>query len=381
MFHRHPNHSRLIFAALWLVSCACSAASFTDQPLSYRVKNSDGKTIEAKIPFIVSDGKAVADRVNMFLHQQLLHTIPPADIGNEAARVAELDWPVVTMDSSGVGLSNGGRVLSVTVGWEGCGAYCTEGETVYDFDARNGRALVRGEIITPQGRQALAALAIKQHGARLRKEIAQLRKPGYKSPYLGDEDVATQLDFYERCLNERYTKGSSFYEYNLQDPGAMTLGDGELTFTQEECSYHAVRGLDDLGAFTLTLKGEQLRPYLSAYGKYVLLGEGEGKMPAINPYAQVFKGRINGSIAVTMYLGEEEAGTLYSTYSGTRYLYDKYRKPIELSETRSGGEIVLTESGSEDKPQPALTVHVQGGKLVGQWSGGGKTYPFEAMPY
>ena len=265
---------------------------------------------------------------------------------------------------------------------EGCGAYCTESTPTYNFDVRNGRVLVKAEIITPQGRLALAALAIKLHGARLRAEIARLRKPGYRHEFLSEEEFAEQRDTYERCLSERYVKGGDSYQYSLQDPGEMSIDDGGLTFVQGECAIHALRALDDLGAYSLVLQGEQMRPYLSAYGRYLLLGEGDGAMPAINPYAQIYKGLVNHTIAITLYIGNDEPGGVFnSPYSGARYLYDKYRLPIELTETRNGDQIVLTESASTDTPKPTLSFRVQGGKLVGQWSGGGKAYPFEAEPY
>ena len=68
--------------------------------------------------------------------------------------------------------------------------------------------------------------------------------------------------------------------------------------------------------------------------------------------------------------------------SEATYYYDKYRSPIPLTVTRQGDTFTLTESGDQNQAQvdkPRLAFQIDGSKLAGQWSGGGKTYAFEAV--
>ena len=368
----------LLLALISLWPVACAAATFSDKPLTYRVKNMDGKVVSATIPFVVTEDGAVADRINTFLHMRLLDTLPPLRSNKlSAVRVIDYPFPLESMQG-GIDVTNSGRILRVSVEAEGCGAYCSTGTSNFSFDTRNGRVLSREEVITPQAKTALAAMAIKADVAKLRAEIALIKQAEKdKKDMLDDESRATQLEMYQSCLASRFAKGGDMFDMHLADPGAIDIGDGAISFSQDPCGYHAVQALDDLGAFVLTLKGEEMRPYLSAYGKYLFYGEGDGKVDAINRYAQLFHGKINGTIAVTLYAELTPDG---SGAAGPRYFYDKYGKAIELSMSRDGEAFVLTETDSKNVPQPALRFTLQGQRLVGEWRGGGKVYPFEAGP-
>jgi len=364
-----------LLASLSLWSGACAEATFVDKPLTYRVRNMDGHVVSATVPYVVTEDAVVADRINTLLHLQLLRTLPPS--GKLAAtRLIDYSFPLESMDGS-LGLTNGGRVLTVTVQSEGCGAYCSSGSTDYSFDTRTGRFLAEEELITPEGKAALAALAVKSHAAAVRAKIAQIKKAvRNKTDMLDDESRNVQLQMYENCLAARYTADGSDHAWFFDGPGDIDIGDGAISFSQGACGYHAVQALDDLGEFVLTFQGEAMRPYLTAYGKYLLLGEGDGRMPAINRYAQIFHGKI-GANAVTLYMTLAENSSIHW---GALYVYDRYGIPIDLSEKKDGDAIEMTETGSKESPPPVLRFRVQGQKLVGQWSGGGKGYAFEAGP-
>jgi hypothetical protein len=359
-------------------------ATFADKPVTYRSKNGSGEEFKLTIPFIESSNKAAAIRINTFLHDQLLHTLPSnvADQENDS-RVILLDPPLEEMRSEGVAEMNSGRSIVVQTFISGCGAYCTESTATYNFDARNGRLIVSQELISPAGRIALAKEVLKFGAARLKKEIVRLEKEiksNKAKKERSTEDLRTQLEIYESCLEDRFTKDGGLYPYYLKDPGVVTIGNGSLSFSHGECSDHASRALDDLGDIVYTVSGPSLRPYLSAYGKYIMLGEGDGVVMTINPYAQYFKGTINGKTSVTLYLGGYPAGSDESIYETAHYYYDKYRTKIHLSIKRIGNQFELTESKSNQDPKPVLRFQLKGDRLKGQWIGNGKTLPFEAYP-
>jgi len=366
--------------ALILFCVPAHAAVFANQPLTYTVKNDEGKLVTVEMPFVVSDNKVAADRINIYLHMTLLETLPPLDSNKlSASRVIEYRFPLASLDSSSVELNNGGRVVTVRVHSEGCAAYCTESENVFNFDARTGRVPIIDDLITPDAKPKIAALEMKANAKTLREEITLIQKAVHdKSSMLNEEDSALQLEMYQKCLADGYTPGGEGYAQNLKDPGGIGIGEGQLVFSKGGCGfYHAIQALDDLGDFSLTLAEPQLRPYLSPYGQYLMLGLGDGTMPAINPYGQIFQGKINHTIGVTLYLVTASSGT---DGAGSRYFYNKFGKMIELSLARYDDWIELTEAESTETPKPVLRFQIKGQKLVGEWRDGGKVYPFEAAP-
>jgi hypothetical protein len=368
-----------LFGSALLLSGTCLGATFSDKPLKYTSKNNMGEKVELTIPFISTEDRQVADRINNFLHIQLLNTLPPAK-ENTAAKMAliELELPLESMEPASSGLLNGKRQYAIVVSTEGCGAYCSLNEIRFDFDARTGRVITPLELLSEPGKKALAILAQKTNARRLRTEIARLEKLRNKGTKERDkETVADQIELYERCLEERYTKSGSLYDLYLKYPGQISILDGALSFDSGTCSAHVNRAIDDLGNLVMTLKAPQLTAYLSSYGKYILLGEGDGAIADINPYAQVFRGKINGNTPITLMLTDSVEGAYYSS---SRYFYDKHRQAIPLKAARKKDVTELTEFDGKGKPSATISYRREGNKLLGQWRGAGKTLAFEASP-
>lgn len=166
----------------------------------------------------------------------------------------------------------------------------------------------------------------------------------------------------------------------IELPGVGVLGDRYIAFGVSACSSQVNAALDNLGNFENKLSAEELRPYLSGYGKYIFFGEGDGGKSAINFYGQIFRGKINGNIPVTFYLATEYPAIGNVRDQSAKYYYDKYRTVINLSVGRKGDLFELTEVDSKESPKPVLSFKVKGGRLVGEWRGGRKTYSFEAAP-
>ena len=225
---------------------------------------------------------------------------------------------------------------------------------------------------------ALAKLAIKKHSASLREAIENVKKGAKDNKdMLGDEDRATKLDIYQDCLSSRFTEGGSDYASYLLDPGYVEIGDGALIFSHDSCSAHATQALDDLGSLSMVLKANEIRDYLTDYGKYLMLGEEKAPTMPINPYGQVFKGVINNHIGVTLYIELIKTDTVTP---GSRYFYNRFGDPVELTMSKKGDLVELTETDSKEDPKPVLSFRVKDNKLVGEWRGGGKVFTFEATP-
>ena len=368
-----------LFGSALLLSGTCLGATFNDTPIKYASKNNMGERVELTIPFVTTENQQVADRINNFLHIQLLNTLPPGKEGTTAkTALIELESPLESMEPISSGLLNGERQYAIAVGIEGCGAYCSYGEHHFDFDARTGRVITPAELLSESGKKALAVLVQKNNARLLRNEIARLEKVWKKGSKERDkETIAEQIELYERCLAERYTKSGSSYDFHLKFPSNIRILDGALSFDSGTCSVHANRAIDDLGNLVLTLKAAQLSTYLNDYGKYILLGEGTGAVTEINPYAQVFRGKINGNTPITLMLTDSAEGIYYPS---SRYFYDKHRKAIELKVKRKKDLTEMTELDSKGTPAATISFRKEGNKLLGQWRGAGKTLPFEAAP-
>jgi hypothetical protein len=361
---------------------SADTANILDREISYRSKNSRDQEYTLTIPYLVGGSELATRRINTFLHDQLLETLPDASPGT-TPRLLLLDVPLEELRSEGIKQLNKGRTIAVSAYAYGCGAYCTESPMTWHFDSRNGRLIVAQEVLTPAGRAelgrqfaALGAARLKQEIARLEKQIAA-HKLARTRPV---DEMHSQVAMYQACLDERFAKGGLMYRHYLNDPGAMEVGNGRLSFSNPGCASHADLGLDDLGELRRSLRGEELRPYLNAYGKYLVFGEGEGVVPAINPYSQYFKGTINGTIPVTLFMGSSGVRNDDDQFASAHYYYDKYRKKIALSVRRTGSRFELVETDSKDAVKPVLRFQLKGETLTGQWIGNGKTYPFEAHP-
>lgn len=355
-----------------LFSGTCLGATFSDMPLKYANKNNMGGKTELTIPFISTEDQQVADRINNFLHIHLLNTLPPAkeDAAKKTA-LLELEFPLESMEPASSGLVNGQRQYAIAVNTEGCGAYCSSSEIHIDFDTRSGRVITPVELLSESGKKALGALLQKDSLRRLRTEIARLEKLLAKGTKQHNKEViAQQLELYEHCLEARNGKPGNYL-------GSIRILDGALSFDIGPCSAHVNQALDDLGNLVMTFKAPQLTAYLSNYGKYILLGEGTGNIDDINPYAQVFRGKINGNMPITLMLTSNAEGI---SYPSSRYFYDRHRKAIGLSVERKKDVTELIESDSKGNTTASISYRRAGNKLLGQWRGGGKTLTFEAAP-
>ncbi|MCX7257934.1 MAG: hypothetical protein NTZ64_14780 [Polaromonas sp.] len=114
-----------------------------------------GKTPTVRrFPFVTSvDGRAAA-RINNLLFIETFEVPAPVHTSYGLREVSEEVWqrqPEIDFQVQ----RNDGRIFSVMLSAEGCGAYCESYTTPYAFDAANGRHLSAEDLFTPAGRAAL----------------------------------------------------------------------------------------------------------------------------------------------------------------------------------------------------------------------------------
>lgn len=363
--------------SLWCIAAAVAAAPLQIRSLTMKppatVKElpayaggwADGSI---KMPFVVSEPPTVAARINTSLFLGLLGMAAPAKPGESFAPLAE-QLPEGTSSQEFQLVRNDARVLAITFSTEGCGAYCENYDTTFNFDARNGRALALDDLFT-QPAFATVAQRIGKERERLyadqlktlKKELAAQKRAHAKADDI--EDTQQRIELNQGCLEQE--RGKPHLTDSLRYVGFSLEGDG-VAFSTGRCSNHASRALDDVAEITVTLTPAELRPLLTPYGRALVLNQGDVPPPA-SPFGQVLHGKIGGA-AITMMLARLEAD---GSLSG-RYYYDKYGRMIPLSGKRNGNTLALTEDVDGNKAELSLTV--RGNAVTGQWQGNGKTVP------
>jgi hypothetical protein len=285
------------------------------------------------------------------------------------------------------------RILTIAFEGEGCGAYCENYNTWYSFDLQDGSLLTAANLFTPKGMGAMAARLRQTQINSYRQQLATLAKERKAAPVkrtaptgkanqpAQDDpiDLEDRIALNQGCLDDQLAKANEaakeatslagqqapeIFDYNDYIPFEITAKAFKLSAGR--CSNHAMRALDDVGDVTLSLPYPELAPWLTAYGKAVLLNDGNAP-PAERVYSQALLGTIAGSTAITMLLEKDKSNSL----SGS-YFYDRFRTPIALGGTKTGQMLVLTESMEATSSQPEKTATFRltqtGNELRGQWT-------------
>jgi len=314
-----------------------------------------------RFPWVRTDDANVADRINQFLFIDTFEAMAPARAAEGLRGVDAKNWERLPNLGYAV-LRNDSRMLSLRVEGEGCGAYCESFSVGHAFDATTGRHLSPGDLFTAEGLADIARKIQANNAARLRKEIAALGSKARSKEEAREDKIA----LYNECLTSRQ---DPVYQ-KIEGMRGMEIDAKGVLFTQGRCSNHAMRALDDLDVFSTRFTPTQLGPWLTAYGRALLLGEGAAPAPA-SPFDQVLHGNIDARLPVTLRLEALRSdGSVAATY-----FYDRYRKAISVFGKYQDGVLLLEESSDT-----RLRLRPDGAGLRGEWISGQKTLPMVLAP-
>lgn len=360
---------------------AGSSVSAYAQPAPLKVEK---LAYKGNMPFVESTGtpaSAAAARINQAMYLDVLQKAAPATrreglrsapSGREPGGpdpVSELSYQVHRLDA---------RLLSLSVGFQGCGAYCENQTAPFTFDVRNGREVTATLLFTPAGFTAIRSQVDRLQQTRVRNHLAKLKSADKaRSGKAGtapaeDEDAEARIELFESCLKS--LQDPERHRFSYADEEAFYVMPEQIVFSRGRCSNHAARALDELGDFNAPLGVSVLLPHLTAYGKYLLQGGAEVAPPA-TPLRSVLKGKV-GTAPITLRLRSPGYEQSVSGY----YFYDRFRTPIPLFGKLKDGVMELAEEVPEGKEAPVLTLRIQGDGVKGEWAGGGKRLPVVAAP-
>jgi hypothetical protein len=270
---------------------------------------------------------------------------------------------------------NDARVLTISLDREGCGAYCENYTSYYQFDAQTGRLLGNSDLFTKAGRVELTKRMRKerltqyrQRIAVLTREIKALRRKESKNSKEEADDLQDRLEFNQACINKILATNESEAELaQLVNYVNFALLPRKLRIVAGRCSNHAMQALDDVANVKMDLPYATLEPHLTDYGKNLLLGQGSAA-PQESVYDQLLRGTLGDGAAVTMLLRKDKDDRVYGTY-----YYDKFGAPISLSGTVKAQVMVLNEFDPppiNEEPKPVATLRLvhSGAQLEGVWT-------------
>lgn len=351
------------------LASALAVAAPVDTPLRFSGKV-DGKVETWSFPYLVDPDNAQAvARINAYLHIAELQAAPPGKPPTSVQPVEGEDAMPLELISEGVKLLNQGRVIEVGYWHREKGIAYGEHRKI-QFDTRNGAVVWQEHILTPAGTKALAARVLKARAANLDREERKLESDAKKTGRGRAEiDQAIAIFDYWRaaCLEDKNSSGWS-------SPGVVRIVENGLHIEATSCSGG---GIDRLAPFDMQLTAKDVAPYLTAYGKYLVTGQGDGVPPSALPLGEVLHGTVNGNLGVTMYLDRYEV----NGHVSGRYYYDKHRQFIPLEGRLTGKDTVDLQEGEPTAARrPVFHLQMKGGRLLGKWQDGKKTFDVELNP-
>ena len=313
--------------------------------------------------------------IDNYIHMAFLKSAPPLTPGTAPLPVATQSlFDRVENFQAKVADVLGGRVVEVSFSWNECDMVVDSAAIAYRFDTRTGRLIAERDLFSPDGKMKLQRLLVGQRRQRLVEEIRRQDRRIAQAKNKSDRQRAESTkELYEQCLDDRF------------DPEKLPKGDAPLgtggfsergiRFEDLACSAQADAALDELGPFVNTVEVTKAKPYLSAYGRYLFFGEGDGTVAADSATAQFFHGKV-GDVPVTLYLGANGLDA-YSErrlkFNTGAYFYDKYRTLIPLAvKPQSGTDYVFEERDAVEKTTATFEVKLDGSSLHGTWRSGSK---------
>ncbi|WP_342375393.1 hypothetical protein NVS55_29425 [Myxococcus stipitatus] len=316
-----------------------------------------------RMPFITHRNPELAARINDSLFISRFKARAPAKAEPQLS-APEYDLAGLARQTFAV-TRNDARLLTIRFDAENCGAYCEPYSVAYSFDVKTGRLLRSQELFTPAGVRALTRRMHQEKKRRYRAQIAQAEKTlkAARKKKADDEtltDLAERVDVNRACLTQleefedEMLRGSSFH-------GRWEFKSGNAVWTDGRCTNHAWGGLDDVGNVSLSLPYAALRPHLTAYGKRMLLGEGQASSSDV--FGQVLHGFIGESPIVSV-LEKEDDGSVSGMYFDKNHL-----KPLLLNGQVTGGKLEMEEQDAGGNPTANVRLEIGDNHLRGDWVG------------
>lgn len=270
---------------------------------------------EVSFPIITSDSRPeVAARINQYLQRNYFDTTFTkttvrkriADqISNPEANGHYQGWNNISI----IGKYQNDRYLKLNLQSSYTGAYYSEGEETYLFDIKTGDRLEVPSFFSING-------------------FYDFLNENWLDECFEQVKDAHECETGERQLEgECYTSCFDFEQFYIRNDS--------LVLITNDCYPHILQNCNPVHEKAFSLAS--ISPYLSDYGRYLLLGE-----PTDKSYAKSWflSGKLDGKYRIRMALEQDEhdASKLHGYY-----FYEKFRKKIRLEGIMKGKSVTLKE--------------------------------------
>ena len=309
------SSARSVLSLVLLLSPISLAAPLSVTPLPL----DDAEQVEAyRFPLVT--GGVEAEAINTWLQVQVLERYP---FSTEIAPFERVGpdphgWGIRRLDYQVTG--NTPAYLSLAIDGDFLGAYDTQYQSHFTFDAGTGRPLDLADFFSKGGLSDFQARVQRQWRDEIR---AVLSAPSE----LDDEDRQVQREHYENCLDVLKDSRTS-WDFFVDDAGLHV---------RWQCGFgRAYRALDELGTLQAAGDAETLRPWLSDFGACALAGD-RTSCPRTYGEKGVYFGRIDRHRIVLVLDGED----------GGSYAYRNVGTPIPLRLTSRKNEALVLKWGGD----------------------------------
>jgi len=261
-----------------LVSSAVIAGSppqFKDQALSY--EDCSGKPAIAHVPLFNDDSGMAGPAINHDLYVIFLRAAPPDALNGKTLIMTKDTFFNGQIEKLNARVRHifGGKMVEVALDWRECGSIVNTAELTYRFDARSGRSIDIGELLTPAGQIAVADRLRQGWRRRIVGRLAHLDRQLARTNNRADRArFQAGVDLYEKCEEDRFGERDA---RDQVDPLWIAAIDAHgVTFKAPACARQIDAAFDELGDFSSRLSVAVLGPYLAGTGRYFFFNEKNG---------------------------------------------------------------------------------------------------------
>ncbi len=177
----------------------------------------------------------------------------------------EDDGHWVYTDFSYTVLDNTNNLLSMSISFDG-GKHNFTSTYYFVFDNKTGDKINIKDLFTNEGQNVLVDTLSQRKTLAIQNEIKQLQDSLQKHQILNSNEQQMdkdEIELYQSCLDRDLLTEIEYLDFYIEK--------GVLFIKIEGCASGYNRNLDELGDFSFSFKMRDLLPYLSKYGRKVLV--------------------------------------------------------------------------------------------------------------
>jgi hypothetical protein len=255
---------KYLFLIVILSVAQCKGQIATIKDIKQTNPLSKEKYVFPKI--IIQASPYKAKKINNILRKEILDAdpnTPESEIFNKVWKTSDYDMPALSNIGYEI-LSNRNSILSITIGAEGCGAYCESWDRYFNFNLKTGNLLTIDSLFTRTGIHQLALNLDSTKEIKIKNKLVEIQDSLKTISIQKNKDdidyYRKMLELYTDCLDRRIIdENISSLEFVLTSSG--------ITIYSERCSAHYNRNADELWVFIYKIAFKSWLSYLTPYAR------------------------------------------------------------------------------------------------------------------